>query len=166
MNDYIDLGLDELQRSIKELDKKFEQLDQKVKDELAKQVVAEAGQLFLAEQKRLLATAPNPKMRKFANSLKVWTRQTKSGWQVNVGYPAEMFSETGNGKENLEVFIYEFGRPGVRGKKKGGRDSLGRKIGKIEQYSVIRASLALKKEAVMKEVEQRFYEELGKEWDR
>lgn len=165
MNDYIDLGLDELQRSIKELDKKFEQLDQKVKDELAKQVVAEAGQLFLAEQKRLLATAPNPKMRKFANSLKVWTRQTKSGWQVNVGYPAEMFSETGNGKENLEVFIYEFGRPGVRGKKKGGRDSLGRKIGKIEQYSVIRASLALKKEAVMKEVEQRFYEELRREWD-
>lgn len=165
MDSYIDLGLDELQRGIKELDKKFEQLDQKVKDELAKQVVAEAGELFLAEQKRLLAAAPNPKMRKFASSLKVWTRQTKSGWQVNVGYPAEMFSETGNGKENIEVFIYEFGRPGVKGKKKGGRDSLKRKIGKIEQYSVIRASLALKRKAVLKEVEQRFYEELGKEWD-
>lgn len=166
MDSYIDLGLDELQQNIKELDKKFEQLGQKVKDELAKQVIIEAGELFLAEQKRLLAAAPNSKMRKFADLLKVYTRQTKSGWQVNVGYPAEMFSETENGKENIEVFIYEFGRPGAKGKKKGGRDSLGRKIGKVEQYSVIRASMLLKKEQVMKEVEQRFYEELGKEWDK
>lgn len=159
MGGYIDLGLDGLQRSIEELDKKFWELGKKARDKIAKEVIAEAGQIFLEEQKRLLAAAPNPKYAKFTAWLKVWTQETKSGWRVEVGYPTEVI------REHIEVLIVEFGRPGKRGRKKGGKDKRGRKIGKIDSYSHIIASTFLKREDVMKEVKQRFYEEIEKLWN-
>lgn len=159
MSGYIDLGLDGLQRDIQALDEKFRKMDKAVQDRIANEVIAEAGQIFLEEQKRLLAAAPNPKTRKFADWLKVWTYKNKSGWRVQVGYPTEVI------REHIEVLITEFGRPGTKGIKKGGKDSRGRKIGKIEPYSVIRASMFLKKEDVMKEVERRFYEEIERIWN-
>lgn len=186
MSGYIDLGLDGLQHDIQALDEKFRKLDAAVQDKIASEVIAEAGQIFLEEQKRLLAAAPNPKMHKFADSLKIWERKSKGGWRVEVGYPAEMFSvvrkkrksKVKKGismsyehekyveeKDNIEVYIYEFGRPGAKGLKKGGTDTLGRKIGKTEPYSVIRASMFLKREDVMKEVEKRFYEEIERIWN-
>lgn len=186
MSGYIDLGLDGFQRDTQALEEKFRKMDKEVQDRIAKEVVAEAGQIFLEEQKRLLASAPNPKMRKFADSLKIWEHESKSGWRVEVGYPAEMFSvvrkkrksKVKKGvsmsyehekyveeKDNIEVYIYEFGRPGAKGLKKGGTDTIGRKIGKTEPYSVIRAAMFLKREEVVKEIERRFYEEIEKIWN-
>lgn len=159
MSGYIDLGLDGLQHDIQALDEKFQKLDATVQDKIASEVIAEAGQIFLEEQKRLLAAAPNPKYHQFADWLKVWTYKSKSGWNVQVGYPTEVI------REHIEVLITEFGRPGTKGKKKGGKDSLGRKIGKVEPYSIIRASMFLKREDVTKEVKQRFYEEIEKIWN-
>lgn len=159
MSGYIDLGLDGFQRDIQALEEKFRKMDKEVQDRIAKEVVAEAGQIFLEEQKRLLASAPNPKYHQFADWLKLWTYKSKSGWRVHVGYPTEVI------REHIGVLIVEFGRPGKKGKKKGGKDSLGRKIGKVEPYSHVVASMFLKREEVMEEVKRRFYEEIEKIWN-
>lgn len=159
MSGYIDLGLDGFQRDVQALEEKFRKMDKEVQDRIAKEVVAEAGQIFLEEQKRLLASAPNPKYHQFADWLKLWTYKDKSGWHVHVGYPTEVI------REHIGVLIVEFGRPGKKGKKKGGKDSLGRKIGKVEPYSHVVASMFLKREEVMEEVKRRFYEEIEKIWN-
>lgn len=159
MSGYIDLGLDGFQRDVQALEEKFRKMDKEVQERIAKEVVAEAGQIFLEEQKRLLASAPNPKYHQFADWLKLWTYKGKSGWHVHVGYPTEVI------REHIGVLIVEFGRPGKKGKKKGGKDSLGRKIGKVEPYSHVVASMFLKREEVMEEVKRRFYEEIEKIWN-
>ena len=157
--EYMDFGLDEFQAKCAKLNEKFKELDEKQQEKLANEVLTDAAQLFLTEQKRLLAAAPNPKYAKFADWLEVWTYKGKNGWRVQVGYSTETI------KEHLEVLIVEFGRPGARGLKKGGKDTLGRKIGKIDAYSHIRASMFLKKEDVMAEVQRRWEEEILKEWN-
>lgn len=157
--EYMDFGLDEFQQKAAELYKKFEALNRKTRNELAEKVITEAAQIFLAEQKRLLAASPNPEYCKFADWLSVWTYKNKNGWRVEVGYTTEVI------KDHIEVLITEFGRPGARGLKKGGKDTLGRKIGKVEPYSHIRASMFLKKEEVMAEVQRRWEEEILKAWN-
>ena len=157
--EYMDFGLDEFQRKAADLYEKFKELDQKQQDKLANDVITEAAQIFLAEQKRLLAASPNPAYHKFAEWLSVWTYKNKNGWRVQVGYTTEVINE------HIEVLITEFGRPGARGLKKGGKDTLGRKIGKVESYSHIRASMFLKKEEVMAEVQRRWEEEILKAWN-
>lgn len=160
MNEGMDFGLDELKKNAEKLAEDFAKLDDRFRERIAKEVLEEAGQIFLEEQKRLLSQAPNSdKIAKFANWLKVWIIETKTGWRLEVGYPTAVI------RGHIEVMITEFGRPGARGLKKGGKDSKGRKIGKVEPYSHIRASMFLKREAVMAEVEQRIEEELLRVWN-
>lgn len=158
--EYIDFGFDEFQKDLNKLDEKLKRIDEKQKDEIAQQVLSDVSQVFLAEQKRLLRSAPNPAYHRFADWLQVWIYKNKSGWRLQVGYPTDVI------KEHIEVLIAEFGRPGAKGLKKGGKDSKGRKIGKIEAYSHIRASMFLKREEVMAEVQRRWEEEILEEWER
>lgn len=159
MNEGMDFGLDELKKNAEKLAEDFAKLDERFRERIAKEVLEEAGQIFLEEQKRLLSQAPNSdKIAKFANWLKVWIIETKTGWRVEVGYPTVVI------RNHIEVMITEFGRPGAKGLKKGGKDSKGRKIGKVEPYSHIRASMFLKREAVMEEVRRRLEAELLRIW--
>lgn len=154
----MDFGFDELKKDAERLMEKYQALETELKNRIAKEVLEEAGQIFLNEQKRLLSNAPSGRdIGKFAAWLRVRLMKTKKGWLVTVGYPAEVI------REHIEVLIAEFGRPGAKGEKKGGKDSRGRRIGKVEPYSHIRAAMFLKKEEVMKEVQKRL-EELLKIW--
>lgn len=155
----MDFGFDDLKKNAEKLAEDFGKLDDQFGKRIVKEVLEEAGQIFLEEQKRLLSQAPNSnKIAKFADWLKVWIIETKTGWRVEVGYPTAVI------RNHIEVMITEFGRPGAKGLKKGGKDSKGRKIGKVEPYSHIRASMFLKKEAVMEEVRRRLEEELLRIW--
>lgn len=159
MTQGMDFGFDDLKKDAEKLMEEYQKLETKLKTRIAKEVLEEAGQIFLNEQKRLLSQAPNSnKIAKFADWLKVWIVETKTGWRLEVGYPTTVI------RNHIEVMITEFGRPGAKGLKKGGRDSKGRKIGKVEPYSHIRTSMLLKRETVMKEIRGRLEAELLSIW--
>lgn len=136
-----------------------DQLDGFAKDlqnSLGEEVLKKAGEIYLTEEKRILAQKyPNSKL---MNLLGVWVQNTKYGKMVQVGYP-EIVVRT-----YPEALVIEFGRPACEtsGTATAKKDSLGRKIGYVEPHSHIRTAIFLKKNAVHEELARLLSEEIKK----
>lgn len=140
----------------KEIADQLDGFSKDLKNELGEEVLKKAGEIYLAEEKRILAQKyPNSKL---LNMLGIWIKNTKYGKQVNVGYPDIVV------RTFPEALVIEFGRPasetaGVWAAKK---DSLGRTIGYVQPHSHIRAAIFLKKDAVRHEMARLLSEEIKK----
>ena len=154
MSDFFEVDLSgmDLDGLIRELDN----LDKSATTEIMPEVMQAVGQELLNEEKRII----NGKSPQFADKLSVMQEHSGKVWRVKAGYSSQVIAD------NIEVLITEFGRPGKRGRKNGGRDSLGRKIGVIQPYPHIRAAYITKKEKCLQLAEKLFMERIDKEWQK
>lgn len=152
--EFIELGVDEFEKKTALLTEDFAKIEKKLREEISKEVLEEAAQVFLNEQKAIISQ----KYPQYVKWLTVWTKKSKNGYRLYVGYT--------NVKDHLEVMITEFGRPGARGGKKGGKDSLKRKIGKVEPFPHIRASKILKQDEFNEKLAQLLEKRLAEEWNK
>lgn len=147
---------DTFAQQTREIADRLDGFSKELKNELGEEILKKAGEIYLAEEKRILAQKyPNSKL---LNMLGIWTKNTKYGRQVNVGYP-KIVVET-----FPEALVIEFGRPAseTAGDRAAYKDSLGRTIGYVQPHSHIRAAVFLKKEAVYKEMVRLLDEEIKK----
>ena len=147
---------DSLAQQTKEIADQLDGFSKDLKNELGEEVLKKAGEIYLAEEKRILAQKyPNSKL---VDMLGIWTTNTKYGKQVQVGYPEIVV------KTFPEALVIEFGRPAseTAGNRAAKKDSLGRTIGYVQPHSHIRAAIFLKKDAVYKEMARLLSEEIKK----
>lgn len=154
MSDFITLDLSKM--NVKELINELDNLDKTAAAEIMPEVMQMVGQELLNEEKRII----NGKYPQFADKLSIMQERRGKLWRVKAGYSTEVINS------NIEVPITEFGRPGKKGRKNGGKDSLGRKIGVIQPYPHIRAALINKKDKCLQLAEDMFMERIEKEWQK
>ena len=154
MSDFIEV--DYSQMNIKQLINQLDKLDKHAVNQIMPEVMQAVGNELLDEEKRII----NGKYPQFSDKLSVMNEHTGKLWRVKAGYSTEVINS------NIEVLITEFGRPGKKSRKKGGKDKLGRKIGAVQSYSHIRAALINKKEQVLKLAEKMLLERIEKEWQK
>lgn len=154
MSDFIEVDYSKM--DIKQLINQLYKLDKQAVNQIMPEVMQAVGNELLDEEKRII----NGKYPQFSDKLSVMNEHTGKLWRVKAGYSTEVINS------NIEVLITEFGRPGKKARKKGGKDSKGRKIGAIEPYPHIRAALINKKEQVLKLAEKMLLERIEREWQK
>lgn len=118
----MDIG-NQLQDMIKALD---------MMDDEANQVVQSAlleGAEIIAKEQRRLIVGKSPTLAGLIKAGRIYVTKGKGRYTISVGYDTEAI------RAHPEAVIMEFGKPG---KKSGGVDKLGRKIGKVESINHIR----------------------------
>ena len=154
MSDFI--AVDYSKMDIKQLINQLDKLDKQAVNQIMPEVMQAVGNELLDEEKRII----NSKYLQFSDKLSIMTEHTGKLWRVKAGYSTEVI------KSNIEVLITEFGRPGKKARKKGGKDSKGRTIGVVQPYPHIRAALINKKEQVLKLAEKMLLERIEREWQK
>lgn len=160
MPDFIEVDYSKM--NIKQLINQLDKLDKHAVNQIMPEVMQAVGNELLQEEKRILSggRTQTGKPFKFADKLSVMTEHTGKLWRVKAGYSTEVINS------NIEVLITEFGRPGKKARKKGGKDSKGRTIGVVQPYPHIRAALINKKEQVLKLAEKMLLERIEREWQK
>lgn len=157
--DAIQMDYNKWVKQIAALDKRLSEMDNKVVKNVLDTVLKEAAETLSAEQKRILASAPSEGIRSFANDLSVWKDPRGMFYRkkavYRAGYP---YAKT---SKSPKYFIVEFGRPGRKGRKK---DKKNRHIGRVEQYSHIRAAWFGKRDAIRNMLIKRSGEEISRLW--
>ena len=151
MSDFIEVDYSKM--NIKQL---INQLEKHAVNQIMPEVMQAVGNELMDEEKRII----NGKYPQFSDKLSIMTEHTGKLWRVKAGYSTEVI------KSNIEVLITEFGRPGKKTRKKGGKDSKGRTIGVVQPYPHIRAALINKKEQVLKLAEKMLLERIEREWQK
>lgn len=154
MSDFIEVDYSKM--DIKQLINQLDKLDKHAVNQIMPEVMQAVGNELLNEEKRII----NGKYPQFSDKLSIMNEHTGKLWRVKAGYSTEVINS------NIEVLITEFGRPGKKARKKGGKDKLGRKIGAVQSYSHIRAALINKKEQVLKLAEKMLLERIEREWQK
>ena len=154
MPDFIEVDYSKM--NIKQLINQLDKLDKHAVNQIMPEVMQAVGNELLNEEKRII----NGKYPQFSDKLSIMNEHTGKLWRVKSGYSTEVINS------NIEVLITEFGRPGKKARKKGGKDSKGRKIGAVQSYSHIRAALINKKEQVLKLAEKMLLERIEREWQK
>ena len=132
-------------RQIAELDSKLAKIERDVSDEIMNTVLKEAAGMLQDEQKRILAAAPSPGIRSLAADLSIWKDNSKPAPR-KVSYRAGYSGDKIN--QSIKYFVIEYGRPG---KKHKVTDSKGRRIGRVQPYSHIRATWFLKQDYISRQ---------------
>lgn len=154
-----EMGFEGATEGINDLISKLNEISTTTLQSACKDAVTNAVPIVLNEEKRILSA--NPKYAKFAKMLSYDVYKNRFGnYVANCGYSTETI------KNNIEVLIIEFGRPGSSKKavQKGGIDKKKRKIGVIQPYSHIRAAWFSKKDEVKKFMGDYVYDEIRKVW--
>ncbi len=149
-----------LEKGIQDLYRKIKKLDEKMNSGHINDILYDTGNILVAEQCRILAQ--HPVYSKFQPLVKRWTKDTRYGRHLYVGYPSHII------EKHIEVMIIEFGRPGSHfagGMDSEQKDKIGRKIGVVQPYSHIRAAWVAKKDVVYAFMEKRIIEEAKKIWE-
>ena len=154
MPDFIEVDYSKM--DIKQLINQLDKLDKQAVNQIMPEVMQAVGNELLDEEKRII----NGKYPQFSDKLSIMTEHTGKLWRVKAGYSTEVI------KSNIEVLITEFGRPGKKARKKGGKDSKGRTIGVVQPYPHIRAALINKKEQVLKLAKKMLLERIEREWQK
>lgn len=154
MSDFIEVDYSKM--DIKQLINQLDKLDKHAVNQIMPEVMQAVGNELMDEEKRII----NSKYPQFSDKLSIMTEHTGKLWRVKAGYSTEVI------KSNIEVLITEFGRPGKKTRKKGGKDSKGRTIGVVQPYPHIRAALINKKEQVLKLAEKMLLERIEQEWQK
>ena len=154
MPDFIEVDYSKM--DIKQLINQLDKLDKHAVNQIMPEVMQAVGNELMDEEKRII----NGKYPQFSDKLSIMTEHTGKLWRVKAGYSTEVITS------NIEVLITEFGRPGKKTRKKGGKDSKGRTIGVVQPYPHIRAALINKKEQVLKLAEKMLLERIEKEWQK
>lgn len=158
-------SLEGMEEDIKKLYRKLNEIERVADGDVVRQIMFEAGEILSTEQKRILSTykskQKSPKLS--PDWITVTVTKGKGYWKVAAGYKTDII------KEHIEVVILEFGRPGAKGKKKGGIVSSGkykgRKIGVIQPFSHIRAAKFNKGEYIKQYIGRRLFEEIKRRWE-
>ena len=158
MADFIEMNHADMLRQIAELDKTLANLEKSVSGEIMDTVLHEAAEQLKDEQARILSGAPSDGIRSLAKDLSVWKDNRKPAPR-KVSYRAGYSDDKIN--QSIKYFVIEYGRPGKKGKSK---DSKGRRIGRIQPYSHIRAAWFLKRDAINRFIAERINEEIQKRW--
>ena len=158
MADFIEMDHAAMLRQIAELDKTLANLEKSVSGEIMDTVLHEAAEQLKDEQARILSSAPSDGIRSLAKDLSVWKDNRKPAPR-KVSYRAGYSDDKIN--QSIKYFVIEYGRPGKKGKSK---DSKGRRIGRIQPYSHIRAAWFLKRDAINRFIAERINEEIQKRW--
>lgn len=148
--------------NLKDLIAVLNELDSKVTNEITPDVVDEAGETLLQEERRILNAKPYKKNKSRVLPTLLTKEVIKNGkvYKAKAGYTTEAI------RSHPETVITEFGKPGKKGRKKGGKDSKGRKIGAVQSYSHIRAAVINKKDEIYENAKRRFEEAIEKEWSK
>ena len=160
-DDFIYMDIATWQRQLSLLEIKLSEVDREMRTNIMDGTLQGAAQILHNEQKRILSSGPTEGIRSMTSDLSVWKDERRARLNYlayRVGYK--------DGHENMKHFVIEFGRPGLKGLKHGGRDKLGRKIGVIQPYPHIRAAWFLKRTEVNKYITQRIDSELQRRWNR
>ena len=157
-DDFIDMNHAELMRQLADFDRKLAKMDEKVSNEIAEKVIKEAANMLHSEQKRLLSAAPTEGIRRLADDLSVWRDNSRPAPR-KVSYRAGYSDDKIN--KSIKYFVIEYGRPGKKHKEK---DKKGRKIGRIQPYSHIRAAWFISKDTINKFIAERLGEEMLQHW--
>ncbi len=155
----IEMGFESVDEGINSLIADLDKISNYAKEKICKEAVEGAVAIVFDEEKRILAA--NPKYSGFAKQLSCTIQKNRhSGYTAYCGYSTEVI------KNNIEVLIIEYGRPGHGKKalKKHGRDIKGRKIGVVQPYSHIRAAWFVKKDEVQKFLGDYTFEQIRKVW--
>ena len=158
MADFIEMNHADMLRQIAELDKTLANLEKSVSGEIMDTVLHEDAEQLKDEQARILSGAPSDGIRSLAKDLSVWKDNRKPAPR-KVSYRAGYSDDKIN--QSIKYFVIEYGRPGKKGKSK---DSKGRRIGRIQPYSHIRAAWFLKRDAINRFIAERINEEIQKRW--
>ena len=154
MNEFIEV--DYYKMDIKKMINQLDKLDKHAVNQIMPEVMQAVGNELMNEEKRII----NGKYPQFSDKLSIMNEHTGKLWRVKAGYSTEVINS------NIEVLITEFGRPGKKARKKGGKDSKGRTIGVVQPYPHIRAALINKKEQVLKLAGKMLLERIEKEWQK
>ena len=157
-DDFIDMNHAELMRQLADFDSMLAKMDKSVSSEISETVIKEAAVQLHNEQKRLLSVAPTEGIRRLADDLSVWKDNSKPApckVSYRAGYSSDKISKS------IKPFVIEYGRPGKKNKAK---DSKGRRIGRIQPYSHIRAAWFINKDAINKFIARRLDEEIQRRW--
>lgn len=163
-DDFIDMDTAALQRQFAEINKKLSGIERDLRNDIMDTVLQEAAGQLQAEQKRILSTAPSDGIRGLASDLSVWkdnSHPAPAKVTYRAGYPDSKIG-TGPGK-SIKYFVIEYGRPGKNGKAK---DSKGRRIGRVQPFSHIRAAWFLKRNAINKYIAKRIDDEISRRWNK
>lgn len=158
MADFIEMNHADMLRQIAELDKTLAGLEKSVSGEIMDTVLHEAAEMLKDEQANILSSAPTDGIRSLAKDLSVW-KDIRRPAPRKVSYRAGYSDDKIN--RSIKYFVIEYGRPGKKGKTK---DSKGRRIGRVQPYSHIRAAWFLKKDAINKYIAERINEEIMRRW--
>ena len=158
MADFIEMDHADMLRQIAELDKTLADIEKGVSNEIMDTVLKEAAGQLKSEQARILSSAPSEGIRSLAKDLSVW-KDNRHPAPRKVSYRAGYSDDKIN--QSIKYFVIEYGRPGKKGKTK---DSKGRRIGRVQPYSHIRAAWFLKRDAINKYIAERINEEILKRW--
>ena len=159
-DDFIEMDTAALQRQFAEINKKLSGIERDLRNDIMDTVLQEAAEQLQAEQKRILSTAPSEGIRSLASDLSIWKDNRKPAnakVSYRAGYSDDKISKS------IKYFVIEYGRPGKRGKSK---DKLGRKIGRVQPFSHIRAAWFLKRDAINKYIAQRVDAEILERWKK
>ena len=158
MADFIEMNHADMLRQIAELDKTLANLEKSVSGEIMDTVLHEAAEQLKDEQARILSGAPSDGIRSLAKDLSVW-KDNRRPAPRKVSYRAGYSDDKIN--QSIKYFVIEYGRPGKKGKT---TDSKGRRIGRVQPFSHIRAAWFLKKDAINKYIAERINQEILKRW--
>lgn len=157
-DEFIEMNHAELMRQLADFDRKLAQMDEKVSNEISEKVIRDAANKLYNEQKRILSGAPTEGIRRLSDDLSVWkdnSRPAPRKVSYRAGYSDDKI------RKSIKYFVIEYGRPGKKHKEK---DKKGRKIGRIQPYSHIRAAWFISKDAINKFIAERLSEEILKHW--
>ena len=163
-DDLIEMDITALQRQFADMLKRLETIDRELRSSIMNDVLKEAAHQLSSEQKRILSTAPTAGIRSLASDLAVWRDNSHAApakVTYRAGYPESKIGR-GEGK-SIKYYVIEFGRPGKRGKTK---DSKGRRIGRVQPFSHIRAAWFLKRNEINRYIVRRIDEEISGRWNR
>ena len=147
---------------LKELIQVVNNMDSKLNSKIIPEILDEVGDELISEERRMLQGKSNKdgSPTKLSGLLTKQIAKTGKLYKVKAGY------DTAAIKAHPESVVVEFGRPGKNGRKKGGKDKLGRKIGAVQSYSHIRAALISKKKAITELAENHFRDEIEALWEK
>lgn len=144
----------DITKQMQDLIKDLDMLADSVANETSS-ILRESGEIIAQEQRRIISG----KSSKLASLIK--TREikvTKKGdANVLVGYDSDAVEQAPEG------VVIEFGRPG---KKRGGTDKLGRKIGKMEAIPHIRKGFDMAKEKATESAIEKIKKIIDKGWNK
>lgn len=158
-DDLIEMNHAMILQQLAELDRRLSKLGKDMSGSIMNDVLKEAAAQLSAEQKRILLTAPSAGIRSFASDLSVWkddSHPAQGKVTYRAGYSADKI------RQSIKYLVIEYGRPGKRGKEK---DKKGRRIGRIQPFSHIRAAWFLKRNAINSFLVRRIDEEITGRWN-